>query len=336
MAKLMAGDVAMRVTVDAVQVLGGYGYIKEYPVERFMRDAKIYQIWEGTAEIQRLVISRLILGERKALAARPRVVKEDPLATEAVAPPAGMNARPADAAAHGVSSAGASLLAALDLRLGCARAAVPAAHLGRLARLELLVDLEEVRDLEEQRLGHVLELVPLDAAVGARHHQQLGVRAVLVGHPEHPERTAEDVAARERRLTEQHQDIQRVAILAEGVDHEPVVGRVARRREQLAIEPDRADGRVPLELVAAALGHLDDDVDEERSSGARPRSVITRTRSRIMPSPPSHRAAAEARRPLRRRASDRQGQCRELVYAPGTDRDRRAQPRLHARRSVVR
>jgi acyl-CoA dehydrogenase len=77
MAKLMAGDVAMRVTTDAVQVLGGYGYIKEYPVERFMRDAKIYQIWEGTAEIQRLVISRLILGERKALEARPRVMSGD-------------------------------------------------------------------------------------------------------------------------------------------------------------------------------------------------------------------------------------------------------------------
>jgi acyl-CoA dehydrogenase len=66
----------MRVTVDAVQVLGGYGYIKEYPVERFMRDAKIYQIWEGTAEIQRLVISRYILGERKAQP-RPSVVKDD-------------------------------------------------------------------------------------------------------------------------------------------------------------------------------------------------------------------------------------------------------------------
>jgi acyl-CoA dehydrogenase len=79
MAKLMAGDVAMRVTTDAVQVLGGYGYIKEYPVERFMRDAKIYQIWEGTAEIQRLVISRLILGERKALT-RPKVIQEEPVA----------------------------------------------------------------------------------------------------------------------------------------------------------------------------------------------------------------------------------------------------------------
>ena len=68
MAKLFAGDMAMRVTTEAVQVLGGYGYIKEYPVERFMRDAKIYQIWEGTAEIQRLVISRCLLGERQPLA----------------------------------------------------------------------------------------------------------------------------------------------------------------------------------------------------------------------------------------------------------------------------
>ena len=74
MAKLFAGDMAMRVTVDAVQVLGGYGYIKEYPVERFMRDAKIYQIWEGTAEIQRLVISRYVLGERRA-AGRSRLAQ---------------------------------------------------------------------------------------------------------------------------------------------------------------------------------------------------------------------------------------------------------------------
>jgi len=75
MAKLFAGDMAMRVTVDAVQILGGYGYIKDYPVERFMRDAKIYQIWEGTAEIQRLVISRYVLGERTA-SAGPSVVAD--------------------------------------------------------------------------------------------------------------------------------------------------------------------------------------------------------------------------------------------------------------------
>ncbi|MED3661349.1 acyl-CoA dehydrogenase [Ureibacillus sp. FSL K6-8385] len=60
MAKLMAGDTAMKVTTEAVQVFGGYGYTKEYPVERFMRDAKITQIYEGTQEIQRLVISRML------------------------------------------------------------------------------------------------------------------------------------------------------------------------------------------------------------------------------------------------------------------------------------
>ncbi|MDQ0428291.1 alkylation response protein AidB-like acyl-CoA dehydrogenase [Planomicrobium stackebrandtii] len=60
MAKLMAGDTAMKVTVEAVQVFGGYGYTKDYPVERFMRDAKITQIYEGTQEVQRLVISRMV------------------------------------------------------------------------------------------------------------------------------------------------------------------------------------------------------------------------------------------------------------------------------------
>ena len=60
MAKLFCSDVAMTVTVEAVQVLGGYGYVKEYRVERFLRDAKITQIYEGTNEIQRLVISRTL------------------------------------------------------------------------------------------------------------------------------------------------------------------------------------------------------------------------------------------------------------------------------------
>jgi acyl-CoA dehydrogenase len=60
MAKVFASDTAMAVTVEAVQVLGGYGYVKEYPVERMMRDAKITQIYEGTNEIQRLVIGRTL------------------------------------------------------------------------------------------------------------------------------------------------------------------------------------------------------------------------------------------------------------------------------------
>ena len=63
MSKLFAGDSAMEVTTEAVQVFGGYGYTKDYPVERFMRDAKITQIYEGTNEIQRLVISKMLMNE---------------------------------------------------------------------------------------------------------------------------------------------------------------------------------------------------------------------------------------------------------------------------------
>lgn len=63
MSKVFAGDTAMEVTTEAVQVFGGYGYTRDYPVERFMRDAKITQIYEGTNEIQRVVISNYLLKE---------------------------------------------------------------------------------------------------------------------------------------------------------------------------------------------------------------------------------------------------------------------------------
>ena len=66
LAKLKAGDVAMKVTTDAVQILGGFGYSTEYPVERMMRDAKITQIYEGTQQIQRMVIARSMIGPRRA------------------------------------------------------------------------------------------------------------------------------------------------------------------------------------------------------------------------------------------------------------------------------
>jgi alkylation response protein AidB-like acyl-CoA dehydrogenase len=62
MAKCFASDVAMEVTTNAVQLLGGYGYTKEFPVERYMRDAKITQIYEGTNQIQRVVIAKRLLG----------------------------------------------------------------------------------------------------------------------------------------------------------------------------------------------------------------------------------------------------------------------------------
>jgi len=61
MCKVLAGDVAMKVTTDAVQIFGGYGYMKDYPVEKFMRDAKITQIYEGTNQIQRGVIAQRII-----------------------------------------------------------------------------------------------------------------------------------------------------------------------------------------------------------------------------------------------------------------------------------
>jgi alkylation response protein AidB-like acyl-CoA dehydrogenase len=61
MAKVFASRVAMETTVEAVQVHGGYGYVKEYHVERLMRDAKITQIYEGTTEVQKIVISRALL-----------------------------------------------------------------------------------------------------------------------------------------------------------------------------------------------------------------------------------------------------------------------------------
>ena len=64
-AKLFASEMARRQTAEAIQVLGGYGYTKEFPVERYYRDAKITEIYEGTSEIQRLVIARSILGRKE-------------------------------------------------------------------------------------------------------------------------------------------------------------------------------------------------------------------------------------------------------------------------------
>ncbi len=63
MCKVFATDTAMKVTTDAVQIFGGNGYMKDFPIEKYMRDAKITQIYEGTNQIQRLVISRAMIKE---------------------------------------------------------------------------------------------------------------------------------------------------------------------------------------------------------------------------------------------------------------------------------
>ena len=64
MAKTLCSDTAMKVTTDAVQLHGGYGYMRDYPVERMMRDAKVSQIWEGTNQIQRLLVAKYVYDSR--------------------------------------------------------------------------------------------------------------------------------------------------------------------------------------------------------------------------------------------------------------------------------
>jgi alkylation response protein AidB-like acyl-CoA dehydrogenase len=76
-AKLFATDVSMEVTTDAVQIFGGYGYMKDYPIEKYMRDAKITQIYEGTNQVQRLVVARNVLKEAEALSHLASYIPEE-------------------------------------------------------------------------------------------------------------------------------------------------------------------------------------------------------------------------------------------------------------------
>ena len=91
-AKRFAADSAMEIATDAVQVYGGYGFIKEYPVEKLMRDAKIMQLYEGTSQIQRLVIAREVLMPRRV--DTPAMAPRRELARRAPAPASRSRSRP--------------------------------------------------------------------------------------------------------------------------------------------------------------------------------------------------------------------------------------------------
>ena len=93
MAKLFCTDMAMRVTTDAVQVLGGYGYVQDFPVERYMREAKALQIVEGTNQVQRMVIGRHLARLIVSASAWPRLCPRVP-ATRLTAPLERPSSRP--------------------------------------------------------------------------------------------------------------------------------------------------------------------------------------------------------------------------------------------------
>ena len=155
-----------------------------------------------------------------------------------------------------------------------------------------------------------------------RHRDDLGVGALLVLHPEHAERAHRDPAAGERRVVEEHQHVERVAVLREGVGHEAVVGRVHGRREKSTVEPDDVALVVVLVLVPAAARDLDHDVDEvPRSHGStltRPASIPGRRPECSLPrlaelghgTDAVREGVGTARRPPRR------GRARPPVHRP--------------------
>jgi len=132
-----------------------------------------------------------------------------------------------------------------------------------LARLEHLVDVEEMFDLGPLEFRDVVDLDDLlPPWVGGGHAQHFRVGSLVVGHPEDADRTGPHPAARKHRLVEQHERVERVAVLTERVGDEPVVGRIHGRGEEAAIEPQHVPLVVVLVLVPAPARDLDDDVDD--------------------------------------------------------------------------
>jgi hypothetical protein len=127
----------------------------------------------------------------------------------------------------------------------------------------------------------VLEVAQVFLAwVAGGHAQDLVVAAFLVGHPEHADRTAADQAAGKRGFQHQHKRVERIAVFAQGVRHEAVVGRVLGRGEQRSVEADQAAGVVDLVLVPAAPRDLDPDIELH---GAQPFRGVIQTLGRGEP-----------------------------------------------------
>jgi hypothetical protein len=118
-----------------------------------------------------------------------------------------------------------------------------------------------VLDLKPVEFGQVVKVAQvLLARVARGHAQDLVIAALLVGHPEHADRAAADQAAGKRGFQHQHQRVERIAVLAQGVRHEAVVGGVLGRGEQRPVQPDPAASVVDLVLVPASPRDLDQDV----------------------------------------------------------------------------
>ncbi|SIN25220.1 type VII secretion integral membrane protein EccD [Micromonospora cremea] len=153
------------------------------------------------------------------------------------------------------------LVGGVDLGLGLGTAD-PGRALHRLAGLQVLVHLEEVLDLQPVELAQVVDVAQvLLAGVLVGHAEDLVVAALFVRHPEHADGAAADQAAREGRLGDQHQGVQRVAVLAQRALNEPVVRRVLGGREEGAVQPDPAGRVVHLVLVPVTLGDLNRHVE---------------------------------------------------------------------------
>jgi tetratricopeptide (TPR) repeat protein len=150
-----------------------------------------------------------------------------------------------------------ALARALDLGLR-RRPAGPVRALDRLTGLEVLVDLEEMLDLQPVKLGDVVDVLQMRLPrVARRHAKDLVVRALLVGHREHADHPGGHQAAGESRLLKQHQGVKRVAVAAQRLVDEPVVGGVPSRGEQHSVKPDPAGAVINLVLVPVAPGDFD-------------------------------------------------------------------------------